>query len=189
DQTRFDANVTIIPIVVGLEIVGVYGLCKDITDSRRAEEALKVSEAKLTRASYMAHVGHWDWDLATGEIHWSDEVYRIFGYEPDSITPTYDVFIQTIHPEDLERVKAAVDPRYRNKAPCDIEFRFFRQDGTIGYGHALWEIVKDEAGQPIRVTGSMQDISNLRRAEDARKKLEFQLVQAQKMEAIGTLAG
>ncbi|MBF0474435.1 MAG: PAS domain S-box protein, partial [Deltaproteobacteria bacterium] len=189
DQSRFDANVTIIPIVVDLEIVGVYGLCKDITDSRRAEEALKVSEAKLTRVSYMAHVGHWDWTLRTGEIIWSEEVYRIFGYEPDSINPTYAVFIQTIHPDDLERVKAAVDPRPRNYAPCDIEFRFFRQDGTIGYGHALWEIVKDEAGQSIRVTGSMQDISNLRRAEDARKKLEFQLVQAQKMEAIGTLAG
>ncbi|MBF0496538.1 MAG: PAS domain S-box protein, partial [Deltaproteobacteria bacterium] len=188
DQSRFDANITIIPIVVDHNIVGVYGICKDITDSRRAEEALKSSESKLARASYMAHVGHWDWNLRTGEIHWSDEVYRIFGYEPKSINPTYAIFFQTIHPDDLERVKTAIEPKRRDETPCDIEFRFFRQDGTMGYGHVLGESVIDEA-QPIRVTGSLQDISNLRRAEEARKKLEFQLIQAQKMEAIGTLAG
>ena len=90
------------------EIEGVFAAARDITDRKRIENALMQSEARLKIAQKIAHLGSWEWDLMSDEQRWSEEMYRIFGYDPHKMTMTHEISFNAIHPEDKEYVTQTV---------------------------------------------------------------------------------
>jgi len=95
-----------------------------------SRERLRQSEADLKRAQEMAHLGSWDWNIVTGELKWTDEIYRIFGHKPQEFGATYEAFLKAVHPDDRESVVKAVDLAVKGEAPYDIGHRITRPDGS-----------------------------------------------------------
>jgi len=154
----------------------------DITERKRTEEALKRSEASLANAQRIAHLGNWDWDIVGNDLRWSDEIYRIFGLSPHEFGATYEAFLESVHPDDREFVKRSVDMALYEGRPYSIDHRIVLPDGTVRIVHEQAEVTYDEKGRPVRMSGTVQDITEFRR-------LEEELRHAQKMDAIGRLAG
>ncbi|MDC8449886.1 MAG: PAS domain S-box protein [Nitrospira sp.] len=126
----------------------------------------------LQVALALAHLGSWNWDIASGEVEWSDELYRIFGYEPRSRTMTFDSFVSAVLPDDHDRVLASIDDALAGKATYDIEFRIVRQDGEIRMIHSCGEVVRDSSGQPLRMFGTALDVTDRKRGESVLKQRE-----------------
>lgn len=143
----------------------------DITPRKAAEEALRRSEQGLARAQAIAHLGNWDWDMTTGRIDWSDEIFRIFGLEPQQFSPTYDGFMAAVHPEDRAMVAEAVEQAVQGGATYLVEHRVLLPDGREHVVVERGEVYRDPDGKPIRMVGTVQDITE-RKAVD-RMKREF----------------
>lgn len=157
-----------------LEKVNVE-LLNEIAERKRIEEALRRSEASLTEAQRIAHLGNWDWNIQTNQLHWSDEIYRIFGLSPQQFGATYEAFLDSVHPDDREFVKRAVHEALFGSKPYSIDHRIILPDGTIRIVHEQAEITFNEAGKPIRMIGTVQDLTDSKKAEDELKKSYEQL--------------
>lgn len=148
-----------------LHLVGSF---IDVTARRRAEEALRRSLETYARAEAIAHIGSWDWDIVSGELTWSDEIYRIFGLTPQSFGATYQAFLDTLHPDDRPRVVAAVNASVADaEVPYNIQHRIVRPDGEIRVVHEQGRVYRDAAGRPLRMIGTVHDITE-RIATEAR---------------------
>jgi PAS domain S-box-containing protein len=162
-------------------------IIRDTTERAQAEAALRLSQERLRRAQTLAHIGNWEWTLPTGELHWEEENHRIFGLAPD-VKPSVETFLAAVHPEDRAFVEQSIQAALRGR-PYDLDMRILRPDGVERVVHAFAEVQRDADGQPVRMFGTVQDITDRRRAEEEGRKLQAELFQAQKMESIGTLAG
>ena len=140
-----------------------------------AEEELLQSEARLSEAQSIAHLGNWDWNIQTNQLHWSDEIYRIFGLSPQQFGATYDSFLNSIHPEDRESVKKAVNEALYEKKTYMIDHRIVLPDGTVRIVYEQAEVSFDDDGKPIRMHGIVRDITERKRAEEELKKSYRQL--------------
>ncbi len=181
DGKTIDVEVTAAPFPFeGANAILVNAV--DITERKLAEERLRRSEASLARAQRMARLGNWEEDPATGELEWSDEVYRIFGLEKTGRPPSRAEFFARVHPEDRSTVEAAVRDAVATGKAYNLDHRIVRPDGVERFVREHAEITYDESGRARRLIGTVQDVTEY-------KRLEEQLRQAQKMEAIGTLAG
>ncbi|OGP18778.1 MAG: hypothetical protein A2054_05500 [Deltaproteobacteria bacterium GWA2_55_10] len=148
------------------------GIVTDITALKRAEEALRKSESSLKEAQRIANIGNWEWDIPNNYVHRSDEVYRIYGKSKEEFT-TYEDLIDAIHPEDREFVRRSIDDALKGK-PYSLDARIIR-DGEERYVHIQGELVRDEAGNPARMVGIVQDITERKRAEEEVLKLSREL--------------
>lgn len=148
----------------------------------RAENALRKSETSLKEAQKITHFGSWELDLKTNKLDWSDEVYRIFELDPKETIPSYKTFIDVIHPDDRVFVDEAYKSSIKNKTIYDIEHRLKSQEGKIKRVREHAETYYDDNGYPLRSSGTIQDITELREKEE-------QLKRAQKMDALGKLTG
>ncbi len=161
-----------------------------IEEKNIAVEEMKKSRESLARAQEIAHLGSWDWNIEKDDLKWSEEVYRIFGQEPEDFDPSYETFLEFVHPDDREFVTDAIE---RALADPDenysLEHRVVRPDGSIRIVHELGEAQFDDDGKPVHMTGTVQDITERKAAEVGMEKVQVQLLQSQKMEAIGRLAG
>jgi PAS domain S-box-containing protein len=145
---------------------------RDITARKRAEDALRESEASLANAQRIAHLGNWDWNIETNELHWSDEIYRIFGLAPQEFGATYDAFMSSVHPEDRDKVQQAVDSSIRDMTPYRCEHRVIRRDGSERVVFEQGEVTYDAKNRPLHMVGTVLDITGRRAAEKALKQSE-----------------
>jgi len=161
------------------KIIGLVITFQDVTDKRSAERALQHSEYLLNKAQEMAHLGSWELDVNDqGMMKWSDEVYRIFGLDFDISSPTYEDFIDRIHPDDRRMVeKTYSDSRYLDSVTYDIEHRIIRPDGDIRYVHQKCEHQRDKGGRVIRSVGMIHDITEQKAAQEALQRSNRELEQ------------
>jgi PAS domain S-box-containing protein len=143
-------------------VVLVRGTIHDVTEHKRAEDALRESEANLSKAQSIAHIGSWHLDVAPDRLTWSDEVFRIFGVTPDKPL-TYESFLASIHPADKDAVDKAWAAAMRG-APYDIEHRIV-VDGTVKWVRERAAVEFDDDGRALKGVGTVQDVTERKRAQ------------------------
>lgn len=171
------------------EPLRTIGAMLDMTVQQRIEQELRHTTTHLARAQRIASVGSWEYDARSGSLRWSEEVYRLGGLEPGSVEPNPDLVLSMLHPEDREAVERSVRRTVEEGLSDFGECRIVRRNGEVRIALRQTEPLRDPSGKVIGVLGTIQDVTDLRAAEQKRRELEAQLLQAQKMEALGTLAG
>jgi len=144
---------------------------------REAEKELRQSQSTLAEAQGVAHLGNWVWSIQTNEVIWSDEIYRIFGLAPRQFDATYEAFLRSVHPDDRDPVKKAIEEALETRKPYSMDHRVVLPDGSERVVHEQAEVTFDEAGKPVRMVGTVQDITEQRRAEEALKEAHRQTEQ------------
>ena len=155
-------------------------LAADLIERSRGEEKLRESEQRLKNAERLAHIGHWQWDLRTGRLSGSEEAFRIFG-KPQDYIPTHEGLIETLIPQDRERVDRAVKDSLARKTGDSIEYQIEHPDTGLRTVSCVWQVLVDEEGLPLRTFGTCQDITESRRAQE-------ESLARQKLESVGALA-
>lgn len=174
--------------VIGVDegFLGYRGATRDMTKRIMAERRLKESQDSLNKAQAIAHLGAWDWDIVTNDLAWSDEVYRIFGLEPQQFGATYPAFLERVHPEDREKVSGAVNGAVAGNEPYFIEHRVVRPDGSIRTVTEQGEVYRDFDGKPLRMVGVAQDVTARKVAQRALVESRQSLERAQKVGKMGS---
>ncbi|MCU7925955.1 MAG: PAS domain S-box protein [Candidatus Thiodiazotropha sp. (ex Dulcina madagascariensis)] len=153
-------------------VMAVEGIAHDITERRALNEKLRESERHLLEAQQMAHIGNWELDLTTNTLYWSDEIYRIFGIDPEGFEATYEAFLDTIHPNDRARVDRAYSSAVSNNIPYEMTHRITRKsDGKVRYVHEHSKEIRNDAGVVVRSLGTVQDVTELERASRSLRML------------------
>jgi len=177
------------------KIIGVFAAARDITELRKVEKALRKvhdnleklveartkelekaynrlqeSEKGLAEAQRMSHIGNWSWDIATNELFWSDEVYRIFGVNPQEFKVNYDLFLSYLHPEDRDHLINAINEGL-NGIPCDVDYRIILADGEERIVHTEAEVIFYDENIPVQAKGIVQDITERKKTEEKIKTL------------------
>ncbi|HEX6389275.1 MAG TPA: PAS domain S-box protein, partial [Solirubrobacteraceae bacterium] len=144
----------------------------DLTERAEAQAALELNEAKLAEAQQIARLGSWEWEIATDEVTWSDELYRIYGVRPDRFTGSYGSNLDRVHADDRTRVARVIETAVAERRPWSLDYRIVRPDGELRMIHARGEVVSDGRGRPAVVQGTCQDVTESRRVEDALRAAE-----------------
>jgi PAS domain S-box-containing protein len=134
-----------------------YGLSIDIEERKQAEDRLRRSEAYLAEAQRLSRTGSFGWTPSTGELHWSDEIFRILEYDP-SIKPTIERVLERIHPDDLPMIRQLFDETSRGEKDFDVAHRLLMPDGSVKFVHVLSHVLKDAAGN-LEIAGALMDVS------------------------------
>jgi len=158
----------------------LVGSVHDITGLVRAEQLLRASEKRLKNAERLAHVGHWDWDIRSERLSWSEECYRILGL-PQNDAVGYEGLLQAVTPQDRHRVTQWLGECVTGKRGGSIEFQIASPNGDLRIITCVSEVSLGDDGSPIRMFGACQDVTDARRAQE-----EF--FARQKLETVGTLA-
>jgi PAS domain S-box-containing protein len=164
-------------------------LQQEVAVRRSAEERLRRSEEHLARAQQIARMGSVDRDFRTDEAIWSDETYRIFGVRRGEFDPSTENFMALVHPEDRELIVHTNALMRQGVPPGPFEYRIIRPDGSERIIQRDNEVVFSDGGAPLRMVGTVRDITEIRVAEQRHRELEAQLHHSQRLEALGTLAG
>src|SRR5207237_9136107 len=140
-------------------------LRQEITERKEAEEDLRRSEAFLAQGQRISHTGSWSWHVPTGVVAWSEEHFRIFGFEPEKAEPSLQLFLETVHPDDRSFIERSLDEAVREERGFDIEFRIALADGSIKHVQGVGRPVIGESGEVDRYIGTTVDISERKRDE------------------------
>jgi len=203
-------NTKIVPEFVGGKVISVLTISRDITDIKEAEAKLKVtldnseilvkerteelqkaydllkeSEKGLAEAQRMAHIGNLDWNLVNGEVHWSYELYLIFGRNPQESGATFDEFISYVHPDDRDRIYNAIK-KALHREPVAGDYSIILANGEERKVHTYLEVIFDNKNTPLRIKGIVQDITENKKSEEKIRNLA-NIVESSS-DAIGTIS-
>ena len=142
-------------------------------ERQRAQDELNKGQAQLAEAQRIAHVGSAEWDIVTNAVTWSDEMFRVFGYEPGDVQPGYEVLLQRVHPDDRTQVEQNIARTLRSGDPFAFDYRIVRPDGAIRMAHGEGKVVHNDEGEPVRLLGTAQDITERKQIEYALRQNEM----------------
>jgi PAS domain S-box-containing protein len=163
-------------------------LLKEINDRQQMEGQLRRSENYLAEGQRLSHVGSGSWNVVTGEVFWSDETCRIYGFEPGAVTPSAELFFQNVvHPEDRPGLEQAFDRVVRDPSAYELEFRIVRSDGTVRHVHSTGHPLFNEAGELSEVIGTVMDITERVRANRNLVKTQAELAHVTRVITLGEL--
>ena len=145
---------------------GSRDIVRNITERKKAEDALKQNEHRLKEAQKTAHIGDWEWDITTDRVYWSDELFRIYGYAPYEIQPDYGLVVEAMHPNSRTEFLAAIDAVLKGQRPFEMDYTFFRRDGVTAVLHTIGKVFRDANGTPAKMIGTVQDITERKQAEE-----------------------
>jgi PAS domain S-box-containing protein len=173
----------------------LFGTVQDVTEHKRAEEErqalsrdLQESKTRLEEAQRLAHIGYYEWNLRTGFVTWSDELYRIYGLVPKEGPIDMAMVSQMIHPDDRERVFREADDVARTGVPATTEHRVVRPDGEVRTVQGLGTVKRDAANVTYEMFGTVQDITERKRAQEALQQSQFYLSEGQRLAHMGSWA-
>ena len=145
--------------------VRIVGVHTDITRLKETMAALEESRARLLRSQGLAMLGDWELEVGTGRLWWSDNLCRLFGYEPGEADPTMELFLNHVHPDDVQRVLEEHARVRQAKDQYRLDYRFYRKDGTMRYARSLADVLPAAEGRGMRLAGAFQDVTERRNAE------------------------
>src|SRR5438270_3719642 len=137
----------------------------EIIERKSAEENLRRSEGFLAQGQRISHTGSWSWNVSSGKVAWSEEHFRIFGFDPEKTEPSFQLFLETVHPEDRSFIERSLDEAVCEKRGFDMEFRIALADGSIKHVQGVGRPVLDESGEVERYIGTTVDITERKRGE------------------------
>ncbi|HEV7674099.1 MAG TPA: PAS domain-containing protein [Candidatus Angelobacter sp.] len=169
------------------KIVKWYASAFDIEDRKRAEEALRQSESYLAEAQRLTHTGSWVWRVpGRDSLHLSEEWYRIYGFDPEKGVPSWEERLQRIHPDDRARRKSAIGRAAGEKREFEVEYRILLPGGIVKHVHTVGRPVLNAAGNLVQFVGSSTDITERKQTEDALRRSETYLHEAQRLSHTGS---
>ncbi len=170
DGTSRFVEERIFPITTDRGILGC-GIVRDVTEQVQAQEALQRSEERYAMAQRAANIGSWDWDIQTGDLHWSDQIEPMLGFSHGEFGRTYEASIDCVHPEDRQRVVDAVNACVNEGNDYVIDHRIVWPDGTVHWFSETGGVIRNESGEAIRMLGMAIDITERKEVEDELRKL------------------
>lgn len=181
---------TIIPVIISInsmkDFEGVYAVITDLSEQKLHEELkkavkqIKDSESSLAEAQRIGHIGSWKWNVQTGELIWSDELYRIYGVDPKTFTPTMSSFTKYIHPDDQETLNNIINQIISEGISLEFDFRIISENDSTRVLKTIAEVTEfDEQGNPLTVTGTNQDVTERKKAEEELQTTNEELIVAQ----------
>jgi len=176
DKLRLDTTAKLFSVTSGSQFILFEAT--NITELADKHAALQRSEKHLAHAQEISHVGNWVWDIESGNLEWSDEVYNIFDQDPKANTASYPNFLNAIHPDDRAKVENAVASALNDNEPYDITHRLVSSDGALKTVRERGEILRDDFDLPIQMIGTVQDIT-----EDWERERELERARLQAEDA------
>ena len=166
-------------VAVGLLVVLLIGsrraardrLADALRETAALAEALEARDQRLELVLAASGTGTWEWDVASGELHWSEAIYEQHGLDPTGPAPEYEAYLAMLHPDDRERFGESVAQVVEQGGRFDLEFRVLGPDGGVRWNHAVGRAFRDSTGRPARMVGTGQDITEHRRLEEQRDRL------------------
>lgn len=153
-------------VAVSLLILGAV-----LAERSEAERELARANANLAEAQELAHMGSWEWDIASNRITWSDELYRLYELEPQSVEIDFDTYVERIHPDDRERIQQAVREAAAARLPFAFDHRIQLMDERTRWVQGRGRVIVDDSGTPIRMVGTSQDITERKRVDELRDSI------------------
>ena len=153
-------------VAVSLLILGAV-----LAERSEAQRQLASAHASLAEAQEVAQVGSWEWDVGENRVTWSDELYRLWGLEPQSVDMTYERYLDSVHPADRKQARAVIERALESRAPFDLDHRVALPDGTMRWIHGAGRVIVDGSGAPSRMVGTAQDITERKRIDDVRDSI------------------
>ena len=128
-------------------------------ERKQIEIKLRTNEIQLNEAQHIAHLGSWEWDVLTNKVRWSDELFGIFGLQPQESGATFETFLTFVHPDDRKIAESAIAQAFQDRVFPLYEYRIIRPDGTVRTVQAYGKVIADESGRIIKMVGTVLDIT------------------------------
>lgn len=151
---------------------------EDITERKKTERELQESQARLTHAQRIAHMGHWELDITNNKLDWSEEIYHIFGFTEESFEGTYEAFLESVHQDDRQLVTEHINKTLYQKEPYSLDHRIILPGGEERVVHEEGEVEYSSEGKPVKMMGTVQDITERKKTELEFKKLSSAIEQS-----------